>query len=134
MTPGERKDPSVRGFGAVMLVAGAFVAWRLARHGHAVPSRAVLVVGVALALFAFVAPSRAMPLARAWQRLGEAMGRVTTPVMLTAVFVLVVIPTRIAMALARVDPMQRRFDRAASTYWEDRPDEDPSPARFEHPW
>lgn len=124
----------MRGFGAVMLAAGAFVAWRLSRHGDVTAARVALGLGAVIAAFSWAAPSRAMPLARAWQRLGEAMGRVTTPVMLTAVFVCVVVPTRVFLWLARVDPMQRRFDRAAKTYWEELPDEDPSPDRFEHPW
>ena len=44
------------------------------------------------------------------------------------------VPTRLFLALRGVDPLQRRFDRGATTYWHER-----SPATFdregfERPW
>ncbi len=129
-----RDEPSVRGFGAVMALAGAFFAWRLHTRGMPAAATGVGVTGVALAALSLVAPDRARPLARAWQRFGEALGRVTTPVMLTAVFVLVVIPTRALMALARVDPLQKGFRRDLATYWSERRDGRLGREGFERPW
>lgn len=129
-----RRDPSARGFGAAMLAAGALAAWRLSAAGMRLPAVCAAGVGVALLALSLAAPSRALPLARAWQRLGEAIGRVTTPALLTVVFALVVVPTRLAMALARVDPLRRRFDRAAATYWEERRDGALTREGLERPW
>ncbi|MFO0628663.1 MAG: SxtJ family membrane protein [Polyangiales bacterium] len=134
MNAPRRDEPSVRGFGAVMALAGALLAWRLQTRGVTSAAAGVASLGLALAALSVVAPSRARPLARAWQRLGEALGRVTTPVMLTAVFVLVVIPTRALMALARVDPLQRGFRRDVATYWSERRDGRLGREGFERPW
>ena len=54
--------------------------------------------------------------------------------MLTAVFVLVVIPTRALMALARIDPLQKGFRRDLATYWSERRDGRLGREGFERPW
>jgi hypothetical protein len=41
---------------------------------------------------------------------------VNTRVLLTAVYVLVFVPFRVVFAILRRDPLQRRFEPAATTY------------------
>lgn len=118
MTP--RKQDDVRGFGLVMLAAALLLAWRLRAHGPAVLG-ACIGAGVVLAVASFAAPSAVRPLARAWAKLGHLLGRVTTPILLVVVFLFVVIPIRVVLAIFRVDPLKLRFDRKRQTHFVDRP-------------
>lgn len=114
-------DRTVRGFTWVMLAAAALGSVALARRGVALPlALAPAAAGLALVTLGLAAPRALVGPYRAWMALGEAIGRVTTPVLLFAVFVLVLLPTRLLLALARKDPMARRFDRGAATYWTER--------------
>ncbi|MEI8255102.1 MAG: SxtJ family membrane protein [Deltaproteobacteria bacterium] len=111
----------VRTFGATLGVAAiviGLVAWRRAFPPVASVSAVVLATLAALSL---VAPRAARPLQRGWMALGHALGRVTTPIVLTAVFVLVLTPARLMLMLFGRDPLQRGRDPGLRTYWTDRP-------------
>ena len=118
----------------VALVGFLVLAVVLARRGVALPAGLLGGAGLGWALLAWLSPRAARPLHVAWMRLGETLGRVTTPALLVAVFVLVVIPTRLFLALRGLDPLQRRFDRAASSYWHARDAAAPGREGFERPW
>jgi hypothetical protein len=49
-------------------------------------------------------------------RFGLVMGRITTPVLMTVIFVLVIIPVALVLRVLKKDPMYRKFDRDASSY------------------
>ena len=75
--------------------------------------------GLALAVASFLAgvliPGRLEPVRRGWMALGEAIGRVTTPIMLAIVYYVVLTPTGlIRRALVR-------RPRPAPSYWHARP-------------
>lgn len=75
--------------------------------------------GFALAVASFLAgvliPGRLEPVRRGWMALGEAIGRITTPIMLAIVYYLVLTPTGlIRRALVR-------RPRPAPSYWHARP-------------
>jgi hypothetical protein len=106
----------VRGFGVVMLVASLLLAWRLRSYGTLVLALCIG-TGALLGLASFVAPALVRPLARAWATLGHLLGRITTPILLVLVFVLVVIPLRGVLAVFRIDPLALRFDRNAKTHF-----------------
>lgn len=73
-------------------------------------------IAAVLAAWALVSPDTLRPLHRLWMRVGHAMGRVTTPVILGAVFFLVITPMACVMRLAGRDPMARKFDENAESY------------------
>lgn len=110
---------SDRSFGLVF--AGVFAAVGLLPllHDHA-PRPWALGIGTAFLLVALVRPALLAPLNRLWFRFGLALGAVMTPVMMGLVFVMAVIPTALLLKLLRKDPLQRRLDPAAATYWERR--------------
>ncbi|HEU4749107.1 MAG TPA: hypothetical protein VFS56_11440, partial [Gemmatimonadaceae bacterium] len=70
-------------------------------------------------------PGRLGPVRRAWMRLGEGIGRITTPVILAIVYYAVVTP----VALVRRAPALLRHSRGESG-WHQRPPL-PPPARLE---
>jgi len=52
-------------------------------------------------------------------KLAEILNRVVGPVVLGAIFFLVLTPVAVAMRVIGRDAMKRRFEPAASTYWVD---------------
>jgi hypothetical protein len=120
------KEPSMRAFGAVML--GGFGGlglldwlgwrktgddWRLALAG------ALWAVAGAVFLWSLVSPRTLPPVYRAWMRFGEALGAVTSTLMLSILYYLVVTPVGLLMRATGTDPLDRRGGRA--TYWKERP-------------
>jgi len=71
-----------------------------------------------------------MPLYRAWMAIGLFLGRITTPILLTLLFFLVVVPLRVAIGIMGRDPLERRWKKNASTYFSVRRNRS-SPADFE---
>jgi hypothetical protein len=107
----------LRRFGLVTgsIVAGLFgllFPWLL---GTGIPRWPWIVAGV-LAVWALAAPDSLAPVYRNWMRLGLGLSRVTTPVVLGAVFFLVFLPVALVMRATGRDPMARRFDPSASSY------------------
>ena len=88
---------------------------RPGRGGGAIPCWPA---GVALALVVWstVAPASLDPLYRAWMRFGLLLSRVTTPLILTLVFLLTIVPTALVMRALRRDPLDRRLDGNAKSY------------------
>jgi hypothetical protein len=117
------KDPT-RGqlaiFGGAWLVFVGLWGWAALRHGH--PSGARVLWAVALA--APVAGLLWAPALRAlYLGLSYAtypIGLVVSHVVLALVYYLALAPIGLTMRLFRNDPLTRRFDRDAKTYWRTR--------------
>ena len=57
---------------------------------------------------------------------------IMTRLLLSIIFYLMITPTRVLMRIFSDDPLKRRFEPDAETYWEE-PDEQPDdPARYEN--
>jgi hypothetical protein len=116
----------VRRLGAVFLAAacllGALCAWK-ARHGGAWPWQAwAAIVFAAAGLACLGLGERARPIHRGWTALGDALGRIVSPVALAVLYFLVVTPFGLVFRLVRRDALGLRPDKRASTYWRE-PDE-----------
>ena len=122
--PGE-----VRRLGAVFLAAALILAglsaWK-ARAGRMgdwgdwgqLPWQAAAAAAfAALGLLCLVLGARARGIHTAWTALGEAMGRVVSPVVLAVLYFVVVTPFGLASRLRRRDPLGLKPDPASPTYW-----------------
>jgi hypothetical protein len=98
--------------GGVFLLAGA-VSFTVG-SGKLVPY--VLPPGVALVVLGLVYPPLLVPVERWWMKLGAAMHVVSSTVIITAVFLLVVVPIGALMRRLGHDPMRRRRG-TGETYW-----------------
>jgi hypothetical protein len=85
---------------------GSGVAWALAAS--------------ALAMIALFMPAVLAPARRGWLKIGHWLGVVINPVVLGVVYAAVFIPLGALMRLFGRDPMARRFDPAATSYWIER--------------
>ena len=123
--------PSDRNFGLTMAAALLVYSAYAYRHGrHSSLSLGAAVVFAALALFR---PRVLHPPNVAWTRLGRLLERIVNPIVLGIVFVIVVTPLALVMRLAGRDPLRRRIDRTATSYWiarEDPPASDSWPRQF----
>jgi uncharacterized membrane protein len=111
-----RASPSGRRFGVEIGLLCVALALLVGRHGEHPIARVVpLLFGAALLLVALLRPATLVPLARRWTRIGDAIARVTTPLVLALVYVVVVTPMALLRRTLGRSPIAR--DRAASSYW-----------------
>jgi hypothetical protein len=114
--------PSDRSFGlvftAVFLIVALFPLWR---RGD--PRWWSIGVAATFFVLALAWPKALAPLNRLWLRIGLLMHRVMNPIIMGAVFYLVVTPFGVLMRRVRGEPAVRRQpDKTVSTYWIERSD------------
>lgn len=79
-------------------------------------------VCAAFALPALISPKLLTPLNWLFQKFGLVMHKITNPLLMGLVFFVTVLPTGLIMRLLGKDPMNRKLDPTASTYWITRED------------
>ena len=82
-------------------------------------SNGTLVAGIASAFLAaaLVRPKLLLPLNRLWENLSHCLGRVSNFIILGTFFCVVITPIGALMRLVAIDPMRRRIERGADTYF-----------------
>jgi len=108
----------LRSFGVGLLVfVGVLGSIAYLRTGRVQAPAYVWGVGAVLvSVYFLVAPLR-RPIYLAWTYATFPIGWLVSHLVLAAVFYLVVTPIGVVMRLLGRDPLQRRFDRSAHTYW-----------------
>lgn len=107
----------LRDFGLVTgaIVAGlfgAFFPWVLER---AFPIWPWVILGI-LGGWALVAPNSLRPVYRGWMRFGLSLSKVTTPIVMGSIFLVIIVPVGLIMRLLKRDALHRSFDRNVSSY------------------
>jgi len=124
---------SHRAFGWVMAAVAALVAawaWHFDKPWFWWP----VAVALGFAIAAVLQPAVLAPLNRLWMAFGHLLGRIVSPIIMGLIFFGVVTPIAILARWRGVDPMKRRFDPAAPTYWIERKPPGPDPATMERQW
>lgn len=121
--PAPKTPAELRRFGlqlaAIFLFFTAITAWR-AHH----PERVPLFGGIAgvVGLMALVAPAALGPLERFMVKLGERIGRVTTPIVLGGFYYLFLTPFGWMRRIFSGDPLNRRLGEPVGSHWIKRTD------------
>ena len=117
LTPAEGRK-----FGLV--VGGAFLllALLLWRRTHVTAATVAGAVGAALFLGGLAVPGQLGPVYRAWMGLAKAISKVTTPIVMSIIFFLVLTPAGFLVRLFGHRPLTH--PRGAGTYWHSRPEGD----------
>ena len=86
--------------------------------------------GVLIGLLCIVAPRVALPFYLFWYGLACSIGIVVSNVILAAVYYFAVTPVGLLLRVFGKDPMQRRIDPVAKTYWQDAEKDTPAERYF----
>lgn len=73
-------------------------------------------IGAVFVAWGLLAPASVRPFYRLWMRFGLVMNTIVSCIVLGVVFYLVVLPYGIVLHLRGIDPLKRKWDRAAITY------------------
>jgi hypothetical protein len=115
------KNPSrgmLRAFALFVLVVAAAIAtvWHF-RTGAIVWPIVIAAVGATVGAIGLIAPPAIRPIYLVWMAIGYPIGWLVSWLLLAAVYFLVFTPVGLACKLCGYDPMKRRFDSDAPTYW-----------------
>jgi Saxitoxin biosynthesis operon protein SxtJ len=124
------KSSSDRSFGLVFTVLFAILAAVAAARGSGWAwtwgVAAVLVLAVAVTVPRLLAPFNHL-----WMRFGLLLHKLVQPIVLGLLFFVTVTPIGLLMRLAGHDPLSRRFDPDAETYWIARQPPGPAPGSLD---
>ncbi len=101
--------------GGAFLALGAFLWWR----GHLRTAATFGVLGGALSLAALVIPRSLGPVERAWMGLAKAISKVTTPIVMGVMYLVVLTPFGLARRAFGGNPLVHRPGDAG--FWKPRP-------------
>ena len=87
--------------GFVLILLAAVSRWR----GHDIPVWVLGSLGVLLFVAGLVIPARLGPVYRAWMGMALAISKVTTPILMAAVYFLILTPTGLVMRLMGRKPL-----------------------------
>jgi hypothetical protein len=110
------KVPSDRSFGWVFTAFFAIVSCLPLRHRQPIRVWALALSG-AILLLTLLRPSLLHPANRVWTNLGLLLARIVNPLVMAALFYLVVTPVALLMRLLSKDALRLRWEPGASSYW-----------------
>lgn len=122
----EIKTASDRSFGVVFTVVFTIIGlWPLIHRGE--PYLWALGIAGILLIVSIAQPVWLAPANRLWMRFGMLLHKITNPVIMGLVFFLTVTPTGLIMRAMGKDPLNRKIDRTAKSYWIEREPPGPPP-------
>ena len=128
------KSPSFRQereFGLIVgAVFSAFGLWWLYRGKFATAAYVLTIVGLALILFAIIAPRVLVGPRKAWMKLAEGMAYVSSRVILALIFFLVLTPIGLIKRAMGWDPLHRRA-ASGDSFWQPYPARQSDPRHYE---
>lgn len=90
--------------GTAFVVLGSISAWR----GHTLPPRILWALGGTVLLAGILVPGRLTNVNRWWMSMGNAIGRVTAPIVAGAAYFIVLTPIGMLMRLFGRNPLRHR--------------------------
>lgn len=108
----------LRVFSLLLIGFGVIVAVILTQRFQApTASVAVLLVTTTIGVIGLAAPRLVRPVYIVWMGLAFPIGWTVSHLMLLAIYYLVLTPIGLTLRLCGRDPMHRRLDRGAKSYW-----------------
>jgi len=120
------KGSSDRSFGIVFTILFVVIGlWPLWSDGD-VRNWSLILAAFILAV-ALIRPALLAAFNRAWMKFGLLLHKITNPIIMGLIFFLAVTPTALIMRAMGKDPLRRKFDQSAPSYWIDRDPPGPEP-------
>jgi hypothetical protein len=111
--------------GAAFLVLAAIAWWR----GHVVAPTVLSTVGGLLVAAGIVVPTLLGPVQRGWMALAHAISKVTTPIVMGAIYLIVLTPVGVLRRLVSGNPLVHGVK--STTYWHHRPERPRPPSSMQ---
>lgn len=118
------KEPSMRVFGVVLLVGfgliGGLALWSYRATGvqwRLIVGSTLIALGSIVFLWSLGSPRTLPPVYRAWMRFGQGIGTIVSSILFSVLYFVVFFVIGRLMRLFGTDPIQRRIDRRAGSYW-----------------
>ena len=121
------RGSSDRSFGLWFALIAAIVGLLPLRSRHPIRVWALIAAGIFL-LCSLLAPRTLRPLNQIWTRIGELLGKVVNPIVMSVVFLIAVTPIAVLARIFGKDLLRLRTDAAADSYWIPRDPPGPEPA------
>ena len=86
-----------------------------------------LTVAAVILTIALIRPALLAPFNRVWMKFGLLLHKITNPIIMGLIFFLAVTPTAVVMRAIGKDPLRRKFDKSAQSYWIERVPPGPEP-------
>jgi hypothetical protein len=102
--------------GSAFLVLAAIAWWR----ANAIAMTGLGAIAASLVIAALLVPSHLVPVERQWMRLAHLISRVTTPIVMTVLFLLVLLPVGLLRRTFGGNPLVHAPKE--SSYWRRRPE------------
>ena len=117
-------------FGAVFVLLAAY-GWFF-KSWSSVVELSLLGVALAFVLLGFVAPKILSPLNWLWFQLGQLLGKIVSPIVLGAIFFLLLTPVSLVTRLFGRDELRLKRKASQTSYWLDRAPPGPAPESFKN--
>ncbi|MDA0306585.1 MAG: SxtJ family membrane protein [Proteobacteria bacterium] len=117
---------SERAFGIVFAVVFTIIGLWPLLDGEPFRIWALAIAGIFLSA-GLLLPVVLKPLNRAWFLFGQVLHKIVNPLIMGLLFFLTIIPIALMMRVVGKDPLQRKFDPDAETYWIKRDPPGPAP-------
>ena len=130
----EQTLPSERSFGLLFGAVFALLAaygWFFNGWSLAVVL-SIVAIAVAFVLLGFVAPKVLRPLNWLWFQLGLLLGKIVSPIVLGAIFFLLLTPVSLVTRLFGRDELRLKRKASQTSYWLDRAPPGPAPESFKN--
>lgn len=111
------KPKLLRQFAWMLLVAAAVLGGMLYLKGHYTAAPVVAVVGVLLGIGSLTSQAFARWVWIIWMTAAFPIGWTVSTVIILVAWLLVLTPVAFLLKLLGQDPMQRKIDRSAKSYW-----------------
>jgi hypothetical protein len=109
-----------RRFGLVVGSAFLFIAAISLWRGHQIPPLILGGLGAALWLGGLLVPGHMGPVHSAWMAFAHALSKVTTPIFMSIVYLIVLTPTGLVMRLFGHRPLTAKVDEEHGGFWVDK--------------
>ena len=126
--------PSERSFGLLFGVVFTLLAaygWIFKDWALAI-LLSLVAIAAAFVLLGFVAPKILKPLNWLWFQLGQLLGKIVSPIVLGAIFFLMLTPVSLATRLFGRDELRLKRKASQTSYWLDRVPPGPEPESFKN--
>jgi hypothetical protein len=126
----ERDEPahggSDRSFGLVFTALFLLIGLAPLLHGRGVRYWSIA-IAAAFLVVALARPALLGPMNRLWTQFGLLLHKIVNPIVMGLLFFLILTPFAAGLRILGKDPLRRRFDPAAGSYWIPRDPPGPPP-------